>query len=131
MGMSMKWVLIAGGGALGSMLRYAVQGGVHRLVSAGFPAGTMIVNVIGCLCIGFLAAMFSGPLLVREEYRIGLTVGVLGGFTTFSAFGLETFLLANDGQFRLALVNVAATCVLGLAAVWFGYRIAEYWFGIA
>ena len=91
----------------------------------------MAVNLIGCLGIGFLAAMFSGPLLVREEYRIGLTVGVLGGFTTFSAFGLETFSLANEGQFLLALVNVTASCLLGLAAVWCGYRLAEYWFGVA
>jgi CrcB protein len=129
--MSMKWLFIACGGAVGSMLRYAVQGGVHWFIGAGFPAGTMTVNVLGCLSIGFLAAMFNGPVLVREEYRIRLTVGVLGGFTTFSAFGLESFLLANEGQFRLALANVAVSCVLGLAAVWCGYRIAEYWFGIA
>ncbi len=89
----------------------------QRLTDSGFPAGTLVVNLIGCLCTGFLAAMFSGPMLVREEYRIGLMVGVLGGFTTaFSAFGLETFLLANGGEFRLALANVVASCVLGLAA---------------
>ena len=127
----MKWLLIACGGALGSVLRYAVQGGVHRLLGAGFPAGTMTVNLVGCLCIGFLAAMLSGPVLMREEYRVGLTVGVLGGFTTFSAFGLETFALANEGQLRLAIVNVAASCLFGLAAVWCGYRLAEYWFGVA
>lgn len=127
----MKWLFIAVGGALGSVLRYAVQGAVQRLTDSGFPAGTLAVNLIGCLTIGFLAAMFSGPLLVREEYRIGLTVGVLGGFTTFSAFGLETFLLANGGESRLAIANVLVSCVLGLAAVWLGYRLAEYWFGVA
>src|SRR5262245_40888400 len=100
----MKWLLIAFGGALGSVARYWTQGAVHRLTGAGFPVGTMAVNTTGCLVIGFLAALFSGPFLVREEYRIGLTVGVLGGFTTFSAFGLETFLLANDGQYGPALL---------------------------
>ena len=127
----MKWLFIAGGGAVGSVLRYAVQGAAQRLTDSGFPAGTLAVNVIGCLTIGFLAAMFSGPMLVREEYRVGLTVGVLGGFTTFSAFGLETFLLANDGEFRLALANIMASCMLGMAAVWLGYRAAQFWFGVA
>jgi len=127
----MKWILIAVGGGLGSVLRYSVQGVVHRLVDTSFPLGTLTVNTLGCLAIGFLAAMFSGPFLVREEYRIGLTVGVLGGFTTFSAFGLETLLAANDGQWRFAVLNVVASCFAGLAAVWFGYRIAEYWFGVA
>lgn len=125
-----KWLLIGVGGAAGSMLRYAVQGWVQRLANGSFPAGTLAVNVIGCLVIGFLAAALTGPILIREEYRIGLTVGVLGGFTTFSAFGLETFHLANDGQFRLALANVALSVVLGCIAVWIGYRIAERWFGV-
>jgi CrcB protein len=127
----MKWIFIASGGAAGSVLRYAMQNAVNRLADVNFPFGTLAVNVVGCLCIGLLAAMFNGPVLVREEYRIGLTVGVLGGFTTFSAFGLETFLLANDGQLRWALANMAVSCMLGLMAVWCGYRLAEYWFGVA
>jgi CrcB protein len=106
----MKWVLIAAGGAFGSVLRYAIQGWVQRLTSGSFPVGTLAVNVSGCMLIGFIAAALTGPILVREEYRIGLTVGILGGFTTFSAFGLETFNLANDGQLRLALANVVLSC---------------------
>jgi CrcB protein len=125
-----KWLLIAAGGAAGSMLRYAVQGWVQRLANGGFPAGTLAVNVIGCLVIGFLAAALAGPILIREEYRIGLTVGILGGFTTFSAFELETFHLTNDGQFRLAAMNVVLSCVLGFIAVWIGYRVAERWLGV-
>ena len=88
--------------ALGSILRYAMQGAVQGLTGIGFPAGTVAVNVLGCLLIGLLAAMFNGPMLVHEDYRVGLTVGLLGGFTTFSTFGLETFYLANEGQFVLA-----------------------------
>ncbi|MBI2824009.1 MAG: fluoride efflux transporter CrcB [Planctomycetia bacterium] len=125
-----KLLLIAVGGGLGSVLRYGLQGAVQRIAGGGFPAGTLAVNAIGCLCVGFLTAMLTGPFLIREEYRIGLTVGVLGGFTTFSTFGLETFHLANDGQMRLALANVVLSCGLGFAAVWFGYRLAERWFGV-
>ena len=126
----MKWVLIAAGGAFGSVLRYAIQGWVQRLTSGSFPVGTLAVNVSGCMLIGFIAAALTGPILVREEYRIGLTVGILGGFTTFSAFGLETFNLANDGQLRLALANVVLSCGLGFLSVWGGYRLAERWFGV-
>ena len=126
----MKWILIAAGGALGSMMRYALQGWVQRATNETFPTGTLAVNVLGCLAIGLLAALFAGPFLIREEYRIGLTVGVLGGFTTFSAFGLETFLLAGDGQWRNALLNIVLSCALGFLAVWVGYRLGERWFGV-
>ena len=125
-----KWLLIAVGGALGSVLRYAAQGWMHRWVGGNFPVGTMTVNVAGCLIIGAIAAATAGPALLREELRIALMVGVLGGFTTFSAFGLETFNLANVGQFRLAIANVVLSCSLGLAAVWLGYRLTERWLGV-
>lgn len=126
----LKWLLIAAGGAIGSILRYAVQGWVQRLTSGSFPTGTLAVNVLGCFLLGLLSGYFAGPQLVREEYRIGLTVGILGGFTTFSTFGLESFNLANDGEFRLALVNALLSCGAGFAAVWLGYRLAERWIGL-
>ncbi len=125
-----KYFLIAVGGAFGSVMRYALQGWAQRLIDGGFPLGTLAVNVLGCLVLGFLAAAFTGPVLIREEYRVGLTIGVLGGFTTFSTFGLETFNLTNDGQFRLALTNVLLSVGLGYAAVWAGYRFSEWWFGV-
>ena len=123
-----KWLLIATGGAVGSVLRYAVHTWVQRLTSSNFPLGTLTVNLVGCLVIGVLAAAFAGPIQIREEYRLGLVVGVLGGFTTFSTFGLETFLLMNLGQLGLALLNIVLSCSIGLIAVWFGYRAGEYWF---
>jgi CrcB protein len=126
----LKLILIFVGSGLGGILRYAVQGLVQQLAAVSFPLGTLAVNVAGCFIIGVLAAVFSGPILIREEYRIGLTVGIIGGFTTFSTFGLETFNLANAGQVRLALANVLASCVLGFVAVWIGYRIAERWLGV-
>lgn len=124
-----KYVLIAAGGAFGSVLRYALQGAVQRWAGSTFPAGTLAVNLLGCFVIGALSAAFAGPVLVREEYRIGLTVGVLGGFTTFSTFGLETFNLAAIGESRFAWANVALSCGLGVAAVWLGYRLVERWLG--
>jgi CrcB protein len=125
-----KWLLIAAGGAFGSVLRYAVQGWVQRATNGSFPAGTLAVNVLGCILIGFLTALFTGPFLIREEYRVGLSVGILGGFTTFSTFGLETFTLMNAGQFGWASLNIILSCGLGLFAVWLGYRVGEYWYGV-
>jgi CrcB protein len=126
-----KWLFIAAGGALGSVCRYALQGWVQRLTNSSFPFGTLVVNVTGCLLIGFLTAAFTGPVLIRQDYRLGLMVGILGGYTTFSTFGWETFSLANDGQFFLAALNVVFSCAVGLLAVWLGFRASEYWFGVS
>ena len=125
-----KLLLIAAGGAVGSLLRYLVSGWGQSLIGGWFPLGTLIVNVSGCLVIGALGGFFAGPQLVREEYRVALLVGVLGAYTTFSNFGWETFTLARDGELRLVLANLLLNNLLGLVAVWFGYRIAEKWFGV-
>ena len=121
--------LIALGGAAGSVARYLMAGGVQRLAGGVFPWGTMSVNVLGCLAIGFLNQAFSGPVWIRPEYRLALTIGVLGGFTTFSTFGWETFALLNDRQFPAAAGNVLASVAVGLFAVWLGARLAEKAFG--
>jgi len=126
----LKWIFIAAGGALGSVLRYALQGWVQRATNSTFPAGTLVVNVLGCVAIGFLTATFTGPKLIREEYRLGLLVGILGGFTTFSTFGWETFSLANEREFAFAALNILLSCGLGLLAVWAGYRASEFCFGV-
>jgi fluoride exporter len=125
----LKWVMIALGGGIGSMLRYALHGFVHRATTTEFPLGTLAVNVIGCLLIGFLGSLFAGPMPVREEYRLGLIVGVLGGFTTFSAFGWETFALVEANRFALAALNVGLSCGAGLIAVFAGYYAAKQLFG--
>ena len=125
-----KWILIAAGGALGSVSRYALQGWVQRTINTNFPLGTLVVNLIGCALIGFLTATFTGPKLIREEYRIGIIVGILGGFTTFSTFGWETFSLTNDRQIAFAALNVVLSCGIGLFAVWAGYRAAEFLYGV-
>ena len=120
-----KMLLIGLGGGAGSMLRYAVGGWVHKLSGGTFPIGTMLINVLGCLVIGLLSGLFAGPVHIRPEYRAALMIGVLGGFTTFSTFGWETFAMANDGQFWRATLNVLLSVGLGLIAVWVGYRLVE------
>ena len=121
----MKWLLIACGGGAGAILRYAMAGWGQRLTSGVFPVGTLMVNTLGCLAIGFLASLFAGPLLIREEYRIAILVGFLGGFTTFSTYGYETFALLGDGDWWSAAVNILLSNVLGLLALWIGVRLAE------
>jgi CrcB protein len=125
----MTWLLIGAGGAVGSILRFLLQGWVQRLAGGGFPFGTMAVNVLGSAVVGFVAAAFAGPVLIREHYRLGLMVGILGGFTTFSTFELETLNLTSAAQHRLAIANVVLSCGLGFAAVFLGYRLGERWFG--
>jgi len=83
----MKYALIMMGGALGSLLRYILQGWGQAIMNGTFPLGTLVVNVVGCFTIGFLTFSFLGPWPIRQDYRIGILVGVLGGFTTFSSFG--------------------------------------------
>jgi len=128
----LKILWIACGGGIGSVLRYLMQYSVQGLVGPTFPLGTLLVNVLGCLALGTLAAVFAGPIVVREEIRLGLTVGVLGGFTTFSTFGLETFDIASRGDewsWMLAAANVVLSCGLGLLAIWAGTRIGHAWVG--
>ena len=125
----LKLSLIFLGSGLGGVFRYAVGGWAQRLGGGSFPIGTLLVNVLGCLLVGFLAAALSGRILIREDYRFALLVGLLGGFTTFSTFGFETFALLNDGQHLRAMLNVTLSVGVGLGSVWLGYRIAENWLG--
>lgn len=127
----LRYALILVGGAFGSLARYVLQGWVQDATRGTFPFGTLIVNVSGCFVIGFLMTLFTGPWPIRDDYRIGLVVGVLGGFTTFSSFGWETFSLANEGQFLRAAANVLLSVVVGLAAVYAGARLAQRWFGVS
>ena len=108
----------------------SLAGWGQRWANGSFPLGTLLVNVLGCLLVGFLTSALAGRLLLREEYRIALLVGLLGGFTTFSTFGWETFALLNDGQVARAVANVTLSVSAGVAAVWFGYRLAEQWLGV-
>ena len=128
--MLQKLFYVTAGGGLGSALRYLVSGWTQRASgSAAYPVGTLAVNILGCLAIGVLGAIFAAPHRVREETRLFLMIGVLGGFTTFSSFAFETFNLADDGARGRALANVLLTNALCLLAAWIGYRLTQRWVG--
>lgn len=116
----MNLVLAIGvGGALGSILRYTLSTAAHRIVSTTFPIGTLVVNVLGSIAIGVLYVWLIERFGARPEMRAFLIVGVLGGFTTFSSFSLETVTLLMQASYGRAALNVAASvllCLLGTLA---------------
>ncbi|MDH5738866.1 MAG: fluoride efflux transporter CrcB [Nitrospira sp.] len=117
--------LIGTGGFIGSILRYLLSGyAQHLSKSIQFPFGTLAVNIVGCALVGFLAELADHRGVISGEARAFLMVGILGGFTTFSAFGNETMNLLRDGEMTLAFGNIIGHTVLGLAAVWAGYSTA-------
>lgn len=117
------WLAVALGGASGSLLRYAL-GLWARVALPGFPLATLTVNAVGGLCIGLIFTLAAARPETPEWLRIGLITGVLGGFTTFSAFSLETLLLWREGQGTLALANIALNLLLSLGGcalgLWLG-----------
>jgi CrcB protein len=109
------------GGFVGSILRYLVSGWTQQSMdSATFPWGTLAVNAIGCFVVGALSYLADARGLLHAEARLFLVVGVVGGFTTFSAFGNETLNLLRDGENVAAALNVGANVVLCLVAAWLG-----------
>lgn len=114
---------IAAGGALGAVLRYLLNGQIMAQWGGAFPMGILAVNVLGCFAMG----LFAGGLAANAspEMRAFLTTGVLGGFTTFSAFALDAHDLTQSGQGGLALIYVAASVILALAGVFAGSAFAR------
>ncbi len=113
------------GGGLGSILRYLSVMGVNRVAGESFPYGTLFVNILGSLLIGFIIEGFSNKYLVPVEIRAFLVAGVLGGFTTFSAFSLDVYRLIETGFIPSAAIYVAASVLLSIAAVFGGVYIAR------
>ena len=121
----LKLFLAGIGGFVGSVLRYSVSGFVQELSrSLHFPYGTLAVNLLGCLAIGLLSQLAETHGVFTAETRTLVFVGVIGGFTTFSAFGNETINLWREGESGLALINIAAHLVLCLGAVWLSRAVA-------
>lgn len=117
-------LLVAIGGAIGSVARFKISGWVlHATPNWRFPVGTLAVNVAGCLIAGLLAGMAVKQELFTPEARMFLFTGLLGGFTTFSAFGLETLLLFKRGEPAVAIANVIVSIVVGLLVAWLGYEL--------
>ena len=119
-------IFLAGiGGFIGSALRYSVSGVVQELShTIRFPYGTLVVNLIGCLAIGFLSQLAESRGILTAETRTLVFVGVIGGFTTFSTFGNETINLWREGEGWLAGLNVAGHLVLCLGAIWLSRAVA-------
>jgi CrcB protein len=120
-----RLIYIGLAGLIGTLARYAVSGFVARRVGETFPAGTIAVNVIGCFLAGLLFYLLQERFLVSDIVRTAVMIGFLGGFTTFSSYGLQTFTLMRDGEFAFASLNVIASNVLGLFTVWAGYAVGK------
>ncbi|HXF99846.1 MAG TPA: fluoride efflux transporter CrcB [Bacteroidota bacterium] len=121
----MNLALVFLGGGIGAVARYVLQGLVYRFLPASFPYGTVAVNIVGSFLIGFLMSAFEDRFLVSPELRIFLTVGVLGGFTTFSSFSYETLMILREGSYILSLINIAANVILCLIAAWLGSALGK------
>ena len=122
----LKFAIIAVGGAVGALARYGMGGLVQQAFkTASFPAGTLAVNLTGCLLIGFGGGLIETRQFFTPELRAFIFIGFLGSFTTFSTFGLESFNLARDGQWLLAAANIGISVVVGLAAVLAGGMLSK------
>ena len=111
---------IAAGGALGAVLRFLVSNGVHSFMSRDFPYGTLTVNVIGSFLMGLTYVMLIERLNLSPEWRAFIIVGLLGAFTTFSTFSIETLLLIESSELSKALINVILSVVLCIMGSWIG-----------
>lgn len=124
-----KLLFIALGGAAGALLRYSVSGAAYKFFDGVLPWGTLLVNLIGCFAIGFLWQIFE-YLASSPNTRAFVFVGILGAFTTFSTYGLETFNLFREGEVKFALLNILASNVLGIALVIAGFIASRFLFGV-
>lgn len=113
------------GGLIGSVLRYLVAIFVSTQLSSGFPFATFVVNVIGCLLIGVIFALSEKGNVIAPEWRIFLTTGFCGGFTTFSSFSYESIRLLQDGQFFYLMFNVVLSVLVGFAATYLGIILVK------
>ena len=115
-------LLVALGGALGSVARYQLSSWtIYHAMNWRFPAGTFLANVLGCLVAGILAGVIDRTGIFAADTRLFLFVGLLGGFTTFSAFGLETMSLLRRGEIAVAATYVSLSVIVGIIVVWVGF----------
>ncbi len=113
------------GGAIGAMMRFGVSNGVHALFGRDFPYGTLTVNVLGSLLIGFFYITLLERVSFGPEWRAFIVIGILGAFTTFSTFSLETFNLIETGEILKAVANILLSVTICLFAAWIGILVAR------
>ena len=121
----MGYAIVFLGGGIGAALRHGVNLGAARWLGVGFPFGTLIVNVTGSLVMGLIAGYFAFKGDASQHWRLFLTTGILGGYTTFSAFSLDTALLYERGEVWLAGIYVVASVVLSIAGLFAGLALAR------
>jgi fluoride exporter len=121
----MGYLIVFLGGGLGAALRHGANLAAARLFGTAFPYGTLIINVLGSLAMGLIAEYFALKIGLPQRWRLFLTTGVLGGFTTFSAFSLDAALLYERGQFAGAAIYVAASVALAIGALFAGLAIVR------
>jgi fluoride exporter len=121
----LRIVLLIAFGAAGTLARYALGGLVQTRAHSTFPSGTLLVNLIGCFLLGGIAEYALLHLTIPPDWRVGITVGFFGAFTTFSSFTWETARMLQDGQWRAATVYILASVLGGIIGVFFGMRIAD------
>ncbi|HEC83657.1 MAG: fluoride efflux transporter CrcB [Candidatus Parabeggiatoa sp. nov. 2] len=119
-----RLLAIAAGGAIGALLRFWVSTSMYALLGREFPYGTLVVNVLGCLLMGFLY-VFMLERFASVEWRAALLIGLLGAFTTFSTFSLETLNLLQGGEQIKALLNIFVSVLVCLLATWLGMQLAR------
>jgi CrcB protein len=122
----MKLAAVAAGGALGASLRYLVAAMMHEFLGHDFPYGTLMVNILGSAVIGYLVVLIPETEGGVPIVRLLLITGLLGGFTTYSAFSVETLEMMQDGHLTKAGLNIATTLLACLLAVWAGYLVARF-----
>jgi CrcB protein len=120
-----RLIYIGLAGGVGTLMRYWLSEWTARRFGETFPTGTLIVNLLGCFLAGLLFYLMFDRDLVGPAIRTVVLIGLLGGFTTFSSFGLQTFTLLREGEMGLALINIAISNVGGLLMVWVGYSLAK------
>lgn len=118
-------ILVALGGAVGSVARYLLSAAVQGHVSTGFPWGTMVVNVLGCLAIGFITSLAAQHSVISPQLKLLLATGFCGGFTTFSTFMQESLTLSSTGNHAVAMLYVAVSVVLGFIAATVGMQLGK------
>lgn len=121
----LRLIYCAAGGAIGAVLRYLISGWTYRFVEGNFPLGTLFVNSLGSIAIGFLWGIFE-TVPVSPNTKIFVLMGIIGAFTTFSTFALENFNLFRDGETGLAALNIILSNGIGIALVFISYFIAKF-----
>jgi CrcB protein len=122
---AIRYLAVAGGGALGAMLRYYLSGSALSRAAAPFPTATFLINVSGCFVVGFLLTLVSDRIPVNPHLRLAIATGFVGAYTTFSAFEYETAKLVEQHRYVVAGVYVVLSLVVGFCAVWAGMVTAR------